>query len=100
MSSIGFIRLVMLVLASSPLDPLAFSQSSQAGSESHPQREAATVPKAWNDLGLSGWATPVAELNLRPSHFTEAELAKVPRYELYRSYPAYHPDREPPGYRK
>jgi len=89
--SIGSIRLVVLVLVSSSLDPLAFSQSSKPGSASDPQRATVTVPKAWNDLGLSDWATPVAELDLRPSHFTEAELAKVPVYELYRSYPAYHP---------
>ena len=92
------IRLLMCILITLSLDQLTFSQNSQTGSESRPRTAAITVPKAWNDHGLSDWATPLAGINLRPSHFTETELAKVPVYELYRSYPAYHPDREPPGY--
>lgn len=62
------------------------------------QPKAITVPKAWDDGELSEWATPLAALGLRPAHFSEAELAKVPIYFYYRSYPVYHPDREPPGY--
>ena len=104
MSSMPSIRLLMWALATLSLDGLAFSQglrtkpANTAGAESRSRTPAITVPKAWNDQGLSEWATPVAGINLRPSHFTETELAKVPVYELYRSYPAYHPDREPPGY--
>jgi hypothetical protein len=57
-----------------------------------------TIPKAWNDRALSNWATPLAGLGLRPGFYSEAEFEKIPVAQLYRAYPAYHPDHEPPGY--
>src|SRR5262249_55066650 len=79
-------------------DSVALAQ--HAEKRSQPPRSSITVPKAWNDAGLSDWATPLAVLNVRPSNFTERELRKVPIYELYRSYPAYYPGREPAGYQQ
>jgi hypothetical protein len=55
------------------------------------------VPRIWDDAALADWATPVAGLNLRPSHFSSAEYYSVPGDNL-RTYPVYHPDAEPPGY--
>ena len=104
MSSMRSMGLLIWVLSTLFFGGLAFSQGLRANpantAEAQPRSRtpAITVPKAWNDAALSDWATPLAGINLRPSHFTEAEMAKVPVYELYRSYPAYHPDREPPGY--
>jgi hypothetical protein len=57
----------------------------------------AGVPRIWDDAALADWATPVATLNLRPAHYSSAEYYAVPAENL-RSYPVYHPDREPPGY--
>jgi mono/diheme cytochrome c family protein len=57
----------------------------------------AQVPRTWTDKDLSDWALPVASLNLRPGHFSEAEYYNAPADNL-RSYPVYHPDREPAGY--
>jgi hypothetical protein len=53
---------------------------------------------AWNDRELADWSTPLRGLGLRPGFYSEAEFAKIRPQTLYRSYPAYHPDREPPGY--
>ena len=55
------------------------------------------VPKIWDDAALAEWATPVATLNIRPAHLSEAEYYAVPGDDL-RTYPVYHPDAEPPGY--
>jgi hypothetical protein len=55
------------------------------------------VPRIWDDEALKDWATPVATLNIRPSHYTSAEYYSVPGDNL-RTYPVYHPDSEPPGY--
>ena len=56
-----------------------------------------TVPRAWDEVALSDWATPIAGLGVRPGHFSEREYYAVTGDNL-RTYPVYHPDREPPGY--
>jgi hypothetical protein len=55
------------------------------------------VPRIWDDDALKDWATPVATLNVRPSHVTSSEYYSVPADNL-RTYPVYHPDSEPAGY--
>ncbi len=54
-------------------------------------------PRIWTDDELSEWATPVAALNVRPAHLSEAEYYAVPA-DNFRTYPVYHPDAEPPEY--
>jgi hypothetical protein len=56
------------------------------------------VPKAWTDHELGDWATPLVGLGARPGFYSEEEFKKIPTQVLYRTYPAYHPDREPAGY--
>jgi hypothetical protein len=46
---------------------------------------------------LRDWATPVAVLNLRPNHMSEADYYAASVADL-RTYPVYHPDYEPAGY--
>jgi hypothetical protein len=55
------------------------------------------VPRIWDDAALADWATPVAGLNVRPAHYSSAEYYSVPGDNL-RTYPIYHPDKEPAGY--
>ena len=55
------------------------------------------VPRTWDEQALHDWATPVAGLNLRPGHFSEAEYYRAPVDNL-RTYPVYFPGREPAGY--
>src|SRR5262245_3392579 len=57
-----------------------------------------TIPIAWNDKDLSDWATPLVGLGLRPGFYSQTEFERVPVASLYRTYPMYHPDREPAGY--
>src|SRR5262245_50236941 len=71
-----------------PLEPRATAQSAPVG----------TVPKPWNERELSDWATPLAELGHRPRFYSATEFEKIPQAKLYRAYPVYHPDHEPPGY--
>ena len=47
--------------------------------------------------GAATWATPVAGLNVRANHFSEAEYYQAP-IDNYRTYPVYAPGREPDGY--
>jgi hypothetical protein len=55
------------------------------------------VPRVWDNAELAEWATPVAGLNVRPSHISPKEYYSLP-IESYRSYPVYMPGREPEGY--
>lgn len=56
-----------------------------------------TAPRIWNDAALADWATPVAGLNVRPSHYSSAEYYASPEDNL-QTYPVYRPDKEPAGY--
>lgn len=58
---------------------------------------AARAPVIWNDRQLDDWATPVAALKVRPSHYSRSEYYAIAGDNL-RTYPVYRPDREPPGY--
>ena len=57
-----------------------------------------TVSELWRDeAALKDWATPMAGLNLQPTHMSpEAYYAQ--RVENLKSYPVYYPSREPAGY--
>ena len=55
------------------------------------------APKIWDEEALKTWALPVAGVKSRPNFYSEAEYYAAPVAE-YRTYPVYHPDREPPGY--
>lgn len=55
------------------------------------------VPKTWDEAALAEWATPVAGLNVRPTHITAKEYYSLP-VENLRTYPVYFPGREPEGY--
>ena len=47
------------------------------------------APRFWNDRELADWALPVAGLNVRPAHFSEADYYAAPDAEWVRSYPVY-----------
>jgi hypothetical protein len=58
---------------------------------------AAEIPKTWDEAALADWATPVAGLNLRPTHISAKEYYSM-AVENLRTYPVYFPGREPDGY--
>lgn len=55
------------------------------------------IPKTWDSQKLATWATPIAGLNVRPTHPPEADYYAAP-IDNYRTYPVYAPGREPAGY--
>jgi hypothetical protein len=55
------------------------------------------IPKVWDEAALAEWVTPVAGLNIRPTHISSKEYYALP-VENLRSYPVYMPGREPVGY--
>jgi hypothetical protein len=69
----------------------------QAATPASRQRWKPDIPKTWDDGAIAGWATPLAGLNLRPTHISAKEYYAL-RVENLRTYPAYFPGREPAGY--
>src|SRR5881296_529452 len=63
------------------------------------REEKTKTPKIWDERQLATWNLPVAGVNTKPRHYSEAEYYAAPVDNL-RTYPVYHPDREPPGYLK
>ena len=58
---------------------------------------AEAIPKVWDEAALADWVTPIAGLNVRPSHIPAKEYYSAAVYNL-RTYPVYFPGREPKGY--
>src|SRR5687768_15842829 len=55
------------------------------------------IPKTWDEAALAEWATPIAGLNVRPTHISAKDFYSMPVDNL-RTYPVYYPGREPDGY--
>ena len=70
---------------------------SPRGERTDSQQWKPQIPRTWDDAALADWATPVAGLNVRPTHMTAKEYYALPT-ENVRTYPVYVPDREPRGY--
>src|SRR6476660_5883773 len=72
---------------------LCLAIAAVAASEDKPTK----APRIWSDEALRDWPNVVTGVNARPRLYSEAEYYAAPLDNL-RSYPVYHPDREPPGY--
>jgi hypothetical protein len=55
------------------------------------------APKIWDEAKLKDWAVPLANDGPELRHVSEQDYYASP-VENLRSYPVYHPDREPSGY--
>ena len=71
----------------------------------HGRRNGALVPvpissgntKDMDDATFADWVTPLAGLNIRPTHISSKEYYALP-IENRQTYPVYYPGREPEGY--
>jgi mono/diheme cytochrome c family protein len=79
------IRLVALVVAA------------LAGVAQGPPARPPQIPRVWDEAALAEWATPLAGLDVRPTHLSPAAYYALPEENL-RTYPVYLPGREPDGY--
>ena len=57
-----------------------------------------TIPKVWEDAFIASLELPLVEPAYSPKHVTADYYYKIPVRPIYRSYPVFHPDREPSGY--
>ena len=59
----------------------------------------AGIPRTWAAAEVADFELPLAVPAYTPRHVPEDYYYRLPVRPVFRSYPIYHPDREPPGYR-
>jgi hypothetical protein len=62
------------------------------------QRIRPVIPKTWDDAAIAALEVPLADPAGSPKHITSDYYYKMPVRPIYKEYPIYEPDREPPGY--
>jgi hypothetical protein len=56
------------------------------------------IPKVWDDAAMKDLELPLARAEYSPKHVPAAFYYQIPVRAIQKSYPVYHPDREPKGY--
>src|SRR5688572_13633496 len=59
---------------------------------------APVIPRTYDDAETATWHVPLALAKVSPSFLTSSYFYARKVRPIYRTYPVYHPDREPPGY--
>ena len=59
----------------------------------------AAIPRTWDAAEVADFELPLAVPAYTPQHVPEDYYYRLPVRPVFRSYPIYHPDREPPGQR-
>ncbi len=57
-----------------------------------------SIPEFWSDALLHDYELPLSSPKHSPQHVSREYYYALPERVLYKSYPVYHPDREPAGY--
>src|SRR5215469_14705375 len=56
------------------------------------------IPKTWKNSDVEALELPLANPKYSPIHISEESYYRIPVRIIYKSYPVYHPSREPAGY--
>src|SRR6186997_1706028 len=56
------------------------------------------IPRTWSSADVASLEVPLANPKYSPAHVSPEAYYRIPARVLYKSYPVYHPDREPAGY--
>lgn len=56
------------------------------------------IPRPWTDSEVADYELPLAQPERSPRHVPEADYYRLPVRKIWRSYPVYRPDIEPPNY--
>ncbi len=62
------------------------------------QSQSDLVPRAWDDRAVADFELPLAVPERSPRHIRAAQYYTMPVAGMWKSYPLYRPDKEPPGY--
>jgi len=56
------------------------------------------IPRTWSDAEVASLELPLANAKFSPRHISEKAYYQIPERVIYKSYPVYATDKEPPGY--
>jgi hypothetical protein len=56
------------------------------------------IPRTWEDQAVQSLEVPLADSTISVKHISEEYYYRMPVRPVYKGYPVYHPDKEPPGY--
>ena len=62
------------------------------------QKSDSNFPKMWDDEALTSLDLPLADASIKVQHAPAADYYRIPQRRIWKSYPVYAPDYEPPGY--
>jgi hypothetical protein len=79
----------MRVVERMKLTGLLFAAGCLAGAE---------IPRTWTEAAVKAFEVPLAKPATSPVHISEAAYYAMPERTIYKTYPVYHPSREPAGY--
>ncbi len=95
-----FPRLAIAVLLCAVIRPAFTDETKQdnggTGREDAPFQP--LVPRTWDDAAMADLEIPLAEPAFSPRHVPAEYYYRIPVRPIYKSYPVYHPEKEPPGY--
>jgi hypothetical protein len=57
-----------------------------------------SIPRTWDDRAVASLQVPLATASASPIQIPSAYYYGIPVRPIYKSYPVYHPSKEPPGY--
>src|SRR5262245_26731941 len=81
---------------------MVFLACISAGGPTHAARAdsaaALTIPRVWNEVELVSQHLPLADSRVSVAPLSAQRYYALPVRVMYKTYPIYHPDREPPGY--
>lgn len=58
------------------------------------------IPRTWDSAAIHDFEVPLADAEASPVPISEKYYYSLPERVVYKSYPIYHPDREPKGYQE
>src|SRR5919204_1034653 len=80
-------RILVCTWCSAVLAAVSFSQTTQP-----------EIPTPWDDRQVASFEVPLAQPDRSPRYLNQADYYALPVRTIYRGYPVYAPDKEPPGY--
>jgi hypothetical protein len=78
---------------------LSLSSLLQDTQTQKPSSAVAAIPKTWDSTALATLEVPLAEPSASPVPVSPNFYYTIPVRPIHKSYPKYHPDKEPRGYR-
>jgi len=77
---------------------LAMTTSIRSNTQDSKQQWSPTIPRTWDDEALQSLEIPLAHPEVSPKYVSSNYYYRMPVRPIYRSYPVYHPGKEPAEY--